>query len=153
MLLRASYLPDPPVLPAPHAADVISDSSQPGPLPFGQPHSEPDQVVRRPQQLPVNVQLPLQGRGVAHPHRARVAIPVQVAEVVFVQVGLAAEPVQDLNPGGIVVLLRRAFQELEEGDSFVLLPEHGQRLADHAGVADPAEPVVPVAHTSDVLRQ
>src|SRR5690606_21067695 len=95
----------------------------------------------------------LQGGGVADAHRPRVAVSVQVAEVVLGEGGLAAEAVENLYAGGVVVLLRRALQELQEGDPLFLLAEERERLRDHAGVADPAEAVVPVPDSADLLGQ
>ena len=110
--------------------------------------------VERVEQLAVDVELGLAPGAVAHAHGPALAPAAQVRQLALGQVVLAADPVHDLqravlprHPAG------RAGHERDEVDRLVWAGTGVQRLEREAAVADPREPVVPVALTPDRLGQ
>ncbi len=101
--------------------------------------------------LAVDVKLALADRRVADPDRRRVLVAGQPLRFPFGQPALAGHPVHDLD-----VLRVPGDRPLQPGPPrrrLLGVPGAQQRFEGDGGVAEPAVPVVPVAHPADVLGQ
>ena len=123
-------------------------SSQAGP-PSGS--SRLGRLVEGRHDLAVDVELELPGRGVADPHRARSLVARQPVDLPLVEPPLAPGPVHDLHLGRVAG--RRPQQPAPPGHGLLVEAAAHQRLEGQGGVAQPAEPVVPVATAAQRLGQ
>ncbi len=89
--------------------------------------------------------------GVAHPHRTRSVIAGEMIENALGEFLLTADAIHDLQR---VVLGGNGFHHpVDEGGGHVGMADAVQHGHRHRGVAQPAEPVVPVAFLADGFRQ
>src|SRR5262249_4604536 len=92
---------------------------------------------------------------VADPDRAGPLVPGQVVEGLFGQVAFAADAVHDLQLGWAVEVAAgdRVQDEAEVLDRLPVEAEPVERAEHERRVADPGEPVVPVALPAGCFRQ
>src|ERR1043166_7073068 len=99
----------------------------------------------------VDVELELLGSCVADAYRRSTVVSWQPAQLGLVQAALSRDAVQRLQilmPSG-----RGAQQPFAPGGSLVLVAGGQQRVERNRSVAQPAEPVIPIAHAARLLRQ
>src|SRR6185295_9722102 len=101
--------------------------------------------------LPINIELKLIGGRVAHTDRLGALIAGQPGELELGEPATPAKIVHDLYLAGRAG--RRAQEPIAESDGLVEVAAEGQRHDGQAGVAQPAEAIVPVAHAPQLLRQ
>ena len=98
-----------------------------------------------------DVELKLVVGRVPHADRGRVFIAGEPGDFKFAQPPLAPEAVHDLNLRRVP--RHRADEPRPPRGGLVFEPGSHQRVEREGGVAEPAEPVVPVAHASNLLGQ
>ena len=101
--------------------------------------------------LAVHVELELAGRRVADAHRARRLVAGKPTDLELVQPAFATRPVHDLQLGGIAG--HGAEQPAAPLHGFLVEPATHQGFEGEGGVAQPAEPVVPVTPSPERLGQ
>ena len=108
-------------------------------------------LVQRVHQLAVHVELELLCGAVPGPDRRGALVAGQPVELGLGETPFAGHAVHDLHllgPAG-----QRPQQPLAPGAGLVVVAGADQGQQRERGVADPAEPVVPVAHAADLLGQ
>ena len=111
----------------------------------------PTRLVQRREHLAVDVELELARGGVADPHRGRLLVARQPADLPFVESALTGGPVHDLELGDIPG--HGAQQPVAPRQGLFVESAAHERLEGEGGVAQPAVPVVPVALTTECLGQ
>ena len=111
--------------------------------------------VDRVDQLPVDVELELGGRLVAHAYGTRPTVTLQVVELLLLQVGAAVHAVHDPQPVDLarLHLAEAVGQPLHELLGRVVESEQEQRVEREGRVADPRVAVVPVSRAADLLGE
>ena len=102
-------------------------------------------------QLAVDVELQLPRRSVADPHRRGALVAGQVRQLVLVEAPLATEAVHDLDV--LRVAGHRPDNPVAPCGRLLDVAGSHERVERERGVAQPAEPVVPVADAAEELRQ
>lgn len=102
-------------------------------------------------QFAIDVKLQLRMCGVADPHRLRALIAGKPIGLPFEQPAFAVDAVHDLHAGRIAG--DRAQQPIVPGRCLFGVAVVHQREQREGGVAQPAEPVVPIARAAELLRQ
>ena len=102
-------------------------------------------------QFAVDVELQLGVRGIADPNRLRALIAAQPVGLPFEKTALAHDPVHDLHVGRRA--RHRAQQPVVPGRGFAGVAGIHQGEQREGGVAQPAEAVVPISGTAELLRQ
>ncbi len=147
----AAHLPQALVRFAPVLFEVVHQRAQQGPdVPFHRDAGQQCQV-QGVDDLAVHVELELPGGGVAEPDRARAEVAGQPVGLRLGDDALAGHPVEGLEVAGVAG--DGAQQPLAPGGGLLAEAAAQQRGERHRGVAQPAEPVVPVARAADVLGQ
>ena len=100
-----------------------------------------------------HVELHLVFSSVAYPHRPAAGVSGQVGDVGLGRQVASGDEVQRLQPLGFVAAFDDAQQPVQEGERLVIAAEVNQRVRGHAGIAQPAVAVVPVADAADVFGQ
>ena len=147
----AAHLPDAAVGVAPVGEGVLHLLDQDRPDPLRQVVARLGVQVERVEHGAPHVVLVLVVGAVAHPHRPGALVAGQVVERLLHQLGLAVDPVHDLELA--LLGLGHVGDEVEE---VVGLPVEAQRVEAperEGGVADPAVAVVPVALAAGRLGQ
>ena len=108
-------------------------------------------LVERRHHLAVDVELELAGGGVADAHGCRALVTREPVDLPLVEAALAGGPVHDLHLRGIAG--DGPQQPVPPGHGLVVEAAAHQRLEGQRGVAQPAEPVVPVAVAAEGLGQ
>ena len=101
--------------------------------------------------LAVDVDLALAVRAVADAHRPAAAMAIEVVEHPLGELVLAPDAVDGLEAGQ--ALADRAGEVVVEAARLGAVAEHREPIEGEAGVAQPAEAVVPVALAAELLRQ
>ena len=146
--LRTSQIPASGSPPDP--ADVVRHLGQPAADVGVDPMTGVRVEPRGLQQLAVGVELKLLGRGVADPHGARASVAVQRQRPLG-RTRAAVEPVED--PKARVRELGGVHQPPEVRARLRRAAEPQERVEREGRIANPREPIVPVALTADLLRQ
>ncbi len=102
------------------------------------------------QDFAVDVELELPRGGVADPHRFRAFVARQPVELELGEAARAGDAVHDLRVGRIA--RHGPQQPVAEGARLVDVAADHEGAQRQAGVAQPAEAVVPVAHAADATR-
>ncbi len=100
---------------------------------------------------PVHVELVPAGTGVAEPHRAGPLVAREPGRLGLPQQALPRDPVGALQPGRVAG--HRPHQPAEPGGGLLVEAAAQQARQDVAGVAQPAEPLVPVEVAADQAGQ
>ena len=151
MLRLAAHLPDAVVGLAPVAFDEVEQHALERPRIVVLREAGLAADIQRIDHLAVDVELELRSRGVADAHRRRARVTGQPWQHRLAEDALAGDAVQHgevLRPPG-----RRPQQPLAPCAGLVAIAGEQQRIERERGVAQPAEPVVPVAHAADALGQ
>ena len=150
MARRATDLPDPGVRLGPDVTDEVSNGSEPVAELAVDPVSRVGVQPRHLHHVTVDIQLHLFSRRVAHSDRTRAHVSLE-RERPLGCVRRPVHPVQHLHPR--MGDLRRMHQPPEERLRFVRAPETEQGAHHECRVAEPGEPVVPVALATDLFGE
>ena len=147
----AAHLPDALVGGAPHLLEVAQQRLADPPAIGVALQAALARLVERVEDLAVDVELELLHRRVADAHGLRVLVAGQPVELDLGQHALPGDAVEDVR------LLRvagdRAHEPVAPGAGLVDVAAVHERDEGEGRIAQPAEPVVPVAHAAEILRQ
>ena len=148
----AAHLPDAAVGLAPARGDRIhlAAESRPHLAHFGQGQLAAAEDVEAVEQRAVHVELELAACSVAHAHRRRRAVALQVIERALRQIALATQAIQDLQLARLAAQ-RRLAGPLHEAAHVLRMAGVEEGVGGEARIADPGVPVVPVAHAANLL--
>jgi hypothetical protein len=152
VLRLAADLPDPEVRSFPAVRRAVGQAREEGHHARFELHTTPGELVGGVEQLTVHVQLELLRGPVPDPYGRRAAIPFEVGELELLELGLAVQPVHDLDAVLPALGGRTLGPEQELHPLFTVL-EGDEGLGGQRGVADPGVPVVPVPHAADGLGE
>jgi hypothetical protein len=142
VVASGAHLPDALVRLLPAGTHLVAQADEEAAVPGVELVLPPHKFVGRADELPVRVELELVVRAVAHPHRRRLPVALQVRQRPLRQVGIAVHVVHDLQlrrgrPGGVQ-------EPREEGPPLVFVAQLVQGPQRQGRVAEPAVAVVPV---------
>ena len=143
VLRLAAHLPDAAVGLAPVLQRRLDLLDEDRPDPLGQVVARLGVQVERVEHRAPHVVLVLVVGAVADPHGARALVAGEVVERLLDQLGLAADPVHDLEPA--LLGLGHVGDEVEEVVGLPVEAERVEAPEHERGVADPGVAVVPVA--------
>src|SRR5919106_5047759 len=109
---------------------------------------------QRVEYLAIGVQLGLFPGGVADAHRLAVAPSLEMRELAFAEIDLAPHAVHDLKRSiAMGMAPSGGHYPVDEISDFIGAASDPECFQGEAGIADPREPIVPVALTPDHLGQ
>ena len=146
-----THLPDPLIRETPRPSRHVGDAGQERSVLRTQVTSRLGEEVAGVEDLAVGVELDLTRRAVADPHRDGAAVTGELIEGHLGKMAGPRDPIHDLQVLG--ASRAGSFEPPLEGRGLREVPEDHQGCKGQRGVPDPGEPVVPVALSTDPLRQ
>ena len=147
----AAPLPDAVIRLVPYFGQMLQHRAFQVPGPFIELQLGHARLVKRVDQLAIDIELQLGMRGIADPDRLRAFIAGQPARFPFQQAALAHDAVHDLHIGRRA--RHRAQQPIVPGRGFLGVAAVHQRQQREGGVAQPAKAIVPVSRAAELFRQ
>src|SRR5258708_13828949 len=96
------------------------------------------------------IQLLLTHRAVPNAHRSRIPVPIEISQLTLRQFTLTSYAIHDLQV--LAIRVREAAQPMGESVSLFRETKHAQRINRKGSIAQPGNPVIPVAYPTQVFR-